>query len=47
MVSFQKDGKLFDGFGTAPDIKIERSLEQVLWKEDYQLNHLKEIINGK
>jgi len=44
MVSFQKDGRLFDGYGTDPDIVIERSLDQVLWKEDYQLKKLKEII---
>ncbi|MEM6516618.1 MAG: S41 family peptidase [Bacteroidota bacterium] len=44
MVSFQKDGKILDGIGTAPDIVIERSLDQILLKEDYQLNRLLEII---
>lgn len=44
MVSFQKDGRVLDGFGTAPDILIERNLDQIFWKEDYQLLKLKEII---
>lgn len=47
MVSFQKDGIILDGFGTKPDIEIQRSLDQVLWKEDYQLEKLKELINSK
>ncbi|MHA7059118.1 S41 family peptidase [Aquimarina sp. M1] len=37
MVSFQKNGNILDGIGTAPDIVIERNLEQIFWKEDYQL----------
>ncbi|MEL6276512.1 MAG: S41 family peptidase, partial [Bacteroidota bacterium] len=45
MVSFQKNGKILDGFGTDPDLEIPRSLDQVLWKEDYQLEKLKEMIN--
>lgn len=44
MVSFQKDGKILDGIGTQPDIEIERSLDQILFKEDFQLEKLKEII---
>lgn len=44
MVSFQKDGRVLDGYGTDPDIIIERSLEQIMWREDYQLKKLKEII---
>jgi len=47
MVSFQKNGKILDGIGTEPDIKIERSLDQIFIKEDYQLNKLLEIINGE
>ena len=45
MVSFQKNGQILDGIGTKPDIIIERNLDQIFWKEDYQLNKLKEIIN--
>ncbi len=44
MVSFQKNGKILDGIGTEPDIKIERNLNQIFLKEDYQLNRLLEII---
>lgn len=44
MVSFQKDGKILDGYGTKPDIKIERDLNQVLWLSDTQLEKLKELI---
>ena len=40
MISFQRDGTLFDGHGTVPDIFIERSLNQILGREDYQLNQL-------
>ncbi|OAB79920.1 S41 family peptidase [Cochleicola gelatinilyticus] len=47
MVSFQKNGKILDGIGTEPDIKIERSLKQIFLKEDYQLNRLLEIIEGE
>jgi hypothetical protein len=34
MVSFQKNGKILDGIATVPDIVIERSLSQILLKED-------------
>ena len=44
MVSFQKNGKILDGYGTEPDIKIERDLIQVLWLSDTQLEKLKELI---
>lgn len=44
MVSFQKDGKVLDGYGTPPDRKIERDLDQVFWKSDTQLEQLIEII---
>lgn len=44
MVSFQKNGKILDGIGTKPDIIIERNLDQIFFKEDYQLEKLKEII---
>jgi hypothetical protein len=45
MLSYQKDGELFDGTGTSPDIEIHRSINHVLGQEDYQLNTLLEIIN--
>jgi len=44
MVSFQKDGKILDGFGTEPDIKIERDINQILWKSDTQLENLRNLI---
>ena len=44
MVSFQKNGKILDGYGTAPDIIIERDINQVLWQSDTQLNTLENII---
>jgi C-terminal processing protease CtpA/Prc len=44
MVSFQKDGKILDGYGTKPDIEIERDLNQILWKSDSQLEKVIEII---
>lgn len=47
MVSFQKNGQILDGIGTNPDIVIERNLDQILWKEDYQLNKLKELISAE
>ncbi|WP_373059416.1 hypothetical protein [Zunongwangia sp. H14] len=37
MVSFQKDGGIFDGFGTKPNISIKRDMDQMLWKNDSQL----------
>ncbi len=47
MVSYQKSGQILDGIGTKPDIKIERNLDQIFWKEDYQLNKIIELINAK
>ncbi|MGB0839499.1 MAG: S41 family peptidase [Chitinophagales bacterium] len=43
MVSFQKDGKILDGFGTAPDRLIERNIDHLLWKTDNQLEEVLEI----
>ena len=45
MVSFQKDGKILDGYGTQPDIEIKRDLNHIFWEEDFQLKKLKEIIH--
>lgn len=47
MVSFQKDGKILDGFGTEPDIKINRDIHQILWKSDTQLERLRSSILNK
>jgi len=47
MVSFQKNGKVLDGYGTTPDIKIERDMSQVLWQSDTQLEKLKALIKEK
>jgi C-terminal processing protease CtpA/Prc len=47
MVSYQKNGKILDGIGTEPDLTIERNLDQVFWKQDYQLYKLKELIKGR
>jgi len=44
MVSFQKNGKTLDGIGTEPDVKIERDLNQVLWRSDSQLEKLRAMI---
>ena len=44
MVSFQKNGEIFDGFGTDPDIEIERDLKQILWRTDTQLEYLHNLI---
>lgn len=33
-----------DGFGTEPDIIIERDLNQILWKSDTQLEKLRSLI---
>ena len=44
MVSFQKDGNILDGYGTMPDMLIERNLKQIYWLRDYQLESLKEWI---
>ena len=32
---------------TEPDIFIGRSLEQIFWKSDYQMEKLKEMIKSK
>ncbi|SFU18878.1 Peptidase family S41 [Algoriphagus locisalis] len=47
MVSYQKNGNLLDGMGTAPDIPIERNLDQIFLTEDYQLTRLEEMIRSK
>lgn len=44
MVSFQKDGKILDGLGTEPDIRIERDFNQILYKSDTQLENLRNLI---
>lgn len=44
MVSYQKNGKILDGIGTEPDILIERNMDQIFMKEDFQLKKLLEII---
>jgi C-terminal processing protease CtpA/Prc len=44
MVSYQKNGKILDGIGTEPDILIERNMDQIFMKEDFQLKTLLEII---
>ena len=44
MVSFQKDGNILDGYGTKPNIKIERDINQVLWQSDTQLEKLRNLI---
>lgn len=44
MVSFQKDGKILDGIGTAPDIEIPRNLDDIFWIKDNQLEAVKSII---
>lgn len=46
MLSYQKNGDLFDGIGTEPDIEIERSIDQIFGFEDYQLNRLIEKIKN-
>lgn len=47
MVSFQKDGRVLDGIGTSPDTVIERNVDQIFWKEDYQLVTLREMIKNR
>lgn len=44
MVSFQKNGKILDGVGTEPDVKIEREINQVLWQTDDQLEKVRTLI---
>lgn len=45
MISFQKNGNLFDGVGTFPDIEIQRSIDQILGNEEHQLTTLLKEIN--
>jgi len=47
MVSYQKNGQVLDGIGTKPDIIIERNLDQIFWKEDYQLNKIIDLIKAE
>lgn len=47
MVSFQKDGRILDGYGTAPDVVIERDRNQILWQSDSQLEQLKSVIGHR
>ena len=44
MVSFQKNGTILDGYGTEPDITIEREMDQILGNSDSQLEKLRNII---
>ncbi len=45
MVSFQRNGFLFDGHGVSPDLRIERTIGQILGQEDYQLKKILDTIN--
>jgi C-terminal processing protease CtpA/Prc len=47
MLSYQKNGLRFDGIGTSADLKLDRSISQILGKEDYQLKKLLEVITMK
>lgn len=44
MLSFQRNGKTLDGNGTAPDIVIEKDIDQIFGKKDAQLAKLIELI---
>jgi C-terminal processing protease CtpA/Prc len=46
MLSFQRNGKTLDGNGTTPNIVIERDENQVLRKNDSQLENLIELIKN-
>ncbi|OUS00802.1 hypothetical protein A9Q86_08590 [Flavobacteriales bacterium 33_180_T64] len=46
MLSYQKNGVLFDGVGTSPDLEIHRSMNQIQGHEDKQLMTLLDTING-
>ncbi|AUP80276.1 S41 family peptidase [Flavivirga eckloniae] len=46
MLSFQRNGKTLDGNGTKPDIIIERDENQLLRKNDSQLEKLIELIKN-
>lgn len=43
MISFQKNGNLFDGIGTDPDIQLPRTISQILCNEDDQVQQLIKI----
>nr|WP_321231563.1 S41 family peptidase [uncultured Psychroserpens sp.] len=45
MLSYQKNGALFDGVGTSPDLEIHRSMNQIQGHEDTQLMTLLKTIN--
>lgn len=47
MISLQRNGLTLDGYGTAPDILLERDLDQILSKKDTQLQSLLEIIESE
>jgi len=47
MISFQRDGRPFDGYGTEPDIYIPRDEAQVMGLRDTQLEKLVEMIEKK
>ncbi len=47
MLSFQRNGKTLDGFGTKPDIYISEDKAQVLEGQDSQLIKLIEIIENR
>lgn len=46
MLSFQRNGKTLDGFGTKPDIYIPENATQILAGDDFQLKRLIKIINN-
>jgi len=46
MLSFQRNGKTLDGNGTPPDISLERDENQLLRKNDSQLEKLIELIQN-
>lgn len=47
MISFQKNGNLFDGIGTNPDIELPRTMSQILGNEDYQSQQLLKLAKKK
>lgn len=47
MISFQKNGNLFDGIGTNPDIELPRTISQILCNEDYQVQQLLKLAKKK
>lgn len=44
--SFQKNGDLFDGVGTKPDIELKPKMDQVLGRKDHQLLDISNKIKG-